>query len=325
MPPLEDDDALVGNQGKSGPTAKERMAERAAKAKTGELDVEEDAPVIDVSDRDDEDDDEPVPKSSIRQEKKRNRYREMSERAEAADRARAESDARFSQMMSLYQQTLQAQQRPAAPDKDEHESRLESIYREQELLYSELQQKARTLTQSDKDRIEKRARELDSEKIQVAVQKHLRANGGGQQSTGAGDTMQAILQLEYPDVTSRADALGWAQAYYQMQRQEGKAASIDLAREAMNKAKARFRIGGGAERRPPPAASAREKYAGVGRGGGGHDPDDIDREQVVMSKPFRKMANAKYPLIKDEKKRWDMWAKGPGKRLLASQRAKHSA
>jgi hypothetical protein len=35
------------------------------------------------------------------------------------------------------------------------------------------------------------------------------------------------------------------------------------------------------------------------------------------------MAN-KYGHIKDEKKRYQMWAQGPGKRLLAAQRAKHS-
>lgn len=324
MPPLDDDDLPEKTE---KPGAKERMAERANKAQK-ELDTDEDAPVIDISDKDDDDDDGPVvasPKTSVRQEKKRNRYREMSERAAAAERAREETEARFSQMMNLYERTLAAQQRPQAPDKDEFESRMENIYREQELLYTELQQKARTLTQQDKERIERRAKELDAEKISVAVQKHIRQSGAGQPSRGPADTMQAMLQIEYPDVVGHEDALGWAQGYYQMQRREGRAASIDLARESMQKARQRFRIGAQPERRPPPPAAARAKYAGVGAGGGGggHDEDD-DHQQIAMSKPFRKLANGKYGHIKDEKKRWTMWAQGPGKRLLAGQRQKHS-
>ena len=332
MAPLLDDDDVVSKKTDkaSGPTAKERMAERAQKASKGELDSEEDAPVIDVSERDDEDadrdDDEPVAKTgSVRQEKKRNRYREMSDRAAAAERARQETEARFSQMMSLYERTVASQQRAnTAPEKDEFDAKLEGIYREQETLYTELQIKARTLTQQDKERIERRAKELDAEKIAVSVQKHMRQNGGGQQYRGPADTMQAMLQIEFPEVVGHEDALGWAQGYYQMARREGRAASIDLARESMTKARARFRLAGGPERRPPPAAAAREKYAGVGAGGGGRDTD-VDREEITMSKPFRKMANGKYGHIKDEKKRYQMWAQGPGKRLLAAQRAKHSA
>jgi len=325
MPPLDDDDIVEKKSDKPG--AKERMAERANKAAKGEIDAtEEDAPVIDVSDRDDDDgDDEPAQKSSVRQEKKRNRYREMQDRANAAEQARKDTEARFSQMMNLYERTVAAQQRPQAPQQDEHDARLEAIYREQETLYTELQLKARTLSQADKDRIEKRAKELDSEKIAVSVQKHMRQSGGGQQSRGPAETMQAMLQIEYPDVVGHEDALGWSQGYYQMARREGRPASIELAREAMQKARQRFRIGGNgsAPKRPPPTSAIREKYAGVGQGGGGREPDE-DREEVIMSKPFRKMANGKYGHIKDEKKRYQMWAQGPGKRLLAAQRAKHS-
>jgi hypothetical protein len=330
MPPLDDDDDVV-EKTSSKPGAKERMAERAAKAAKGEIDAtEEDSPVIDVSDRDDDDDDsEPAqdgPKKSVRQEKKRNRYREMSDRAAAAERARQETETRFSQMMNIYERTVAAQQRPATPDKDEYDSRLEGIYREQETLYTELQLKQNRLSQQDKDRIEKRAKELDAEKIAVTVQKHMRQNGGGQPARGPADTMQAMLQIEYPEVVGHEDALGWAQGYYQMARREGRQASIALARESMDKARQRFRLGAasnGHDRRPPPTAAIREKYAGVGRGGAGPGADD-DREEVVMSKAFRKMANGKYPHIKDEKKRYEMWARGPGKRLLAGQRAKHS-
>jgi len=325
-PPLDDDDIPEKKTDKPGP--KERMAERAQKANK-ELDTDEDAPVIDVSERDDDEEaDEPISQSkgSVRQEKKRNRYREMSERAAAAERARQETEARFSQMMSLYERTVASQSRPQEPQKDEFDDKLDKIYREQETLYTELQLKARTLTQQDKDRIERRARELDAEKISVTVQKQIRASGAGQQSNGAASTMQAMLQMEYPEIMAHEDALGWAQSYYQMARREGRMASLDLARESMQKARQRFRIGGGApERRaPPPSAAARAKYAGVGASGGGRDADD-ERDEVVMSKPFRKMANGKYPHIKDEKKRYQMWAQGPGKRLLAAQRAKHGA
>jgi len=326
MPPLlDEDDVTEKKTDKPGP--KERMAEKLEKiekAKKGEFDTDEDAPVIDVSERDEDDEpEEAAPRTSVRQEKKRNRYREMSERAAAAERSRQETEARFSQMLSLYERAITQQQKPQTPEKDEFDQRLENIYREQETLYTELQVKANRLTQADKDRIEKRAKELDAEKITVTVQKQLRAAGGMQQGGGQADTMQAILAMEYPDVTAHEDALGWAQGYYQMQRREGRQGSIDLAREAMTKARQRFRMGASPAHRPPPAMAARDKYAGTGAGGSGsYDPDD-DREQIVMNKAFQKMASAKYPLIKDEKKRLTMWAQGPGKRLLQAQRQKH--
>jgi hypothetical protein len=327
VPPLDDDDIPEKTSGKPG--AKERMAERAQKAAKGEIDAsEEDAPVIDVSDRDDDDgDDEPSSgqKTSVRQEKKRNRYREMQERANSAEQARKDTEARFSQMLNLYERTVAAQQQPKVPQQDEHDARLEQIYREQETLYTELQIKARTLTEADKNRIEKRAKELDAEKIAVTVQKHMRQNGGGQPARGPAETMQAMLQIEYPDVVGHEDALGWSQGYYQMARREGRPAGMELAREAMQKARQRFRMGGnGQASRPPPPQALKAKYAGVTQGGSGGRDADEEREQVIMSKPFRKMANGKYGHIKDEKKRYDMWAKGPGKRLLAAQRAKHS-
>lgn len=327
VPPLDDDDDAAPEK-TDKPGAKERMAERASKAAKGEIDIDEDSPVIDVSGRDDEDDEdgEPAagPKKSVRQEKKRNRYREMSDRASAAEQAHRDAEARFEARFSQLLGAFTNQQRPQTPpEKDEYETRLESIYREQETLYTELQVKARTLTQADKDRIERRAKELDAEKIAVTVQKHIRQAGVGQPQNGRGDTMKAMLEIEYPEVTAHQDALGWAQSYYQMQRREGRAQSIDLARESMQKARQRFRLGGGERRAPAPTAATREKYAGVGRGGGGRDPDE-DSQQVVMNKHFRKLANGKYSHIKDEKKRYEMWAKGPGKRLLDGQRAKHS-
>src|SRR6185436_989494 len=191
MPPLLDDDDDASVESPSGkPSAKERLAERIGKTKTAPtsqsaLEVDEEGPVIDLSERDDEegDDDRPAaaeeerPRGQSRLEKKRNRYREMQERMSAAEQARRESDERFSKMMSLYERTLASREPAQAPGKDEFDARLEGIYHEQEVLYSELQQKARTLTQQDKDRIEKRAKELDAEKIAVSVQKHIRAQG----------------------------------------------------------------------------------------------------------------------------------------------------
>ena len=122
------------------------------------------------------------------------------------------------------------------------------------------------------------------EKIAVAVQKHMRQNGGGQQYRGPADTMQAMLQIEYPDVAGHEDALGWSQGWPPDGSPRGAPSGHRAGARSDAEGPPAVPHAKQPTHRPPPTASLKAKYAGVGRSGAGRDPDE-EREEVVTTKP----------------------------------------
>lgn len=327
MPLIDDEDDKSSGNGKD---AHERFAERKKKAEDAEKVAvspeDEEAPRIDVTERDDEDDDdvtEDKQERPSRKERRKNRYREAMERAEAAERRAEQAEQQARQAFMISQQQALTQ-KPAESSKDEFKEKLDAVYREQEMLYRELNMKGQNIRPDEVERIEQRARELDEMKHEIIAQRLRKKEPGQAQGAPTGDMVTAaMIQMEYPDVCDNPQVLAWAQSYYGMLRAEGRPGTLVELREAMEKARQRYRLPTAKNgRKPPPSPVSRSRYEGFSRGQAGATEEP--EQEVVMSKAFRKMANAMYPHVKEEKKRFEMWAKGAGKRALRSQREKHA-
>lgn len=312
------------------------MRQRAAKQEAAPPDDDDEVEQTPV---DDEPAEEDEPRQS-RADKKRNRYRELQERAEAAERDRAEMAGRITQMQQLYDEARRAppQQQQRTEQRDELSEKLDSVYREQDLLYRELQARGKTLTQEDISKYEKRARELDEQKHELIADRKLRATGGGRAQQDPGAAVGAFLQMQYSDVYGNPQALSWAQARYQMLKAEGRPAGFEVLQEVMSETRQRYRLPGGQQQQrqaAPPRASQQARYAGAPRGGGAGGGEADEQLSVPRKPEYVRMAKSVYSHIAKQMKgksqkqieevQWKMWVNGPGKRHVTATKEKRAA
>lgn len=285
----------------------------------------DEGPKIRVAPDDDDDDgDDDAPSVSTepasRQEKKRNRYREAREAAEAARRETAELRGQLQQMATILQERSR-QAEPKAEQKDPYQEKLDSIAREQRLLYSEINARGNTLSQADLDKYEQRANELRRQEIDIAAErKFAQLRQQTPQPDQHANAVQAMLQLQNSDVYGNAEAVNLARAYFDLQVKRGRTGDYELHQEAMDFTRKQLGMTPRNGSSRAPSQADRAKYAGVPRGGGGSGGDSDTVETVTMGKDFRRIADAMYGHIKDEKKRYEMWAKGPGRRAIQKAR-----
>jgi hypothetical protein len=309
---------------------RQRAAAKAESAPPDDDEIEQ-TPVDDEPD----DDDDGAEAGPSRSDKKRNRYRAAQERAEAAERDRAELQGRLQQMQQLYDEARAQplQQRPAEPQRDEVSDKIDQVYREQDLLYRELQAKGKALTQEELQRYEKRARELDETKHELIAERKLKTvQPQGDPQIAA---VQAFLRMQYPDVYGSQQALGWAQSRYSQLKYEGRAAGFELLQETMTEARQRFRLAGASRSAtPPPKASEKAKYTGAPRGGGAGGGASEEQLTVPRKPEYVRMARSVYAHIAKQMKgksqkaiedaQWKKWVQGPGKRLVTYSKEKRA-
>jgi hypothetical protein len=256
-----------------------------------------------------------VQEGPSRQEKKRNRFRELEERTtraeRAAEQARAEAaEARQSHQRQLYNpQSQQRQPDPLA-------QRLQQISEAKSRLHAEYEAIA---SRPGYDRngpqqkeFERRAEEIETARIATIVNANTpRVN---EQEITRKVALNAFLQ-EHADVTGDQGAWNWAIAQWSAAvHGEGKADTRELAEKILDEARVKF--GKKPRRANQPDVATQRRLSGISaQSSGGEAGVGI----VKMGSMERKMARAMYDGLPAEQA-YQKWANGPGKRA-AEKRA----
>lgn len=280
------------------------------------------------ADEDDGDDEGDAGERKTRKEKKRERFAEMREerdRAREEMRKMEERLARIEQTAQQYPdpQTLQQRllsrepEKPQGPDPLEQE--LEDVYRQQTDLARSYNTQASRLTQQEVQQYQERARKLEERRTELLFQKAAKKNGMGQQANPDQIAQQAYvratqaqIQREHEDVYKNPQAVSWAQARYQLARNEGMPDSWSTLNQVMDEARQKFGLR--PRRGSGPTPSQRSRYTGAPRGGG-NVSGKSGRGTIRMTPEYQRMADAMYPHIEDDRERYQKWANEVGPTL----------
>lgn len=309
-PIFEDDSEDGGND--ADKAAVDKMKARIAEAQDEAPVVDDETPVIAVSEEEDDGEER-----LSRDEKKRNRFREAQERAEAAEREAAH-----------YRSLYETSQRPApredpAPGEDpkvkEVDNKLAEVRRRQKLLYQEFLAKQGKLSQQEIDQYERDNHSLRDEEGELIYERRRLREAPQEEARRKADAQRAIYQQKYGDIYAHErsrEALIYAEGVYKQSlvRNAGRKTPEQLMDEAMDAARRDVLR---TVKRPAPSESTRRRYAGEpsGPAAGAGDRDVVS---VPMTKEYRRMATALYPGM-PENEAYKRWAKGPGKRIIQAQ------
>lgn len=278
------------------PSAPEPKAERE--------EIEEPSTEVAIDDPEEEEDDVP----QTRQERRKNRYKEANQRAEAAERARDEAlhIARTAQEQA--QQAAFARQPPQQAE-DPFKADEDAVYREQDLLYREWSQLSDEQRAESKiaDEYADKARALERRKFTVAAKREMHANNI--RPSNPNEHIQARIRMDYPDVANHPQAMQYAEYYCRMRMAEGRPMDWNLLGEGMTRARSQFGMSGP----PAPTKESKQRYMGAKKGASGGQGE---KQTIKMNKHYMGMATAMYPDI-EPAKAYQKWANSVGRKLLA--------
>lgn len=291
--------------------------------------IQEDEGRVEIPAEDEVDEEEAKPEAKpSRDEKKRNRFRELQERAEAAERRAAEAAERTAKLEGAVQ-TL-SQQRQYQPEQrqtqDPLETELHTIYDRQEALSEQIEAlaAANKLTPEARDRIRREARALDIRSKEIIVERSQRAQQRQapeqEQRARIAATAQQ-LQAEHAKVYAAPNGRALAQKhFYAIVAMRGEPRSeheqLAMVKEALVEAERELGI-----RREPPSDAQKHKYGSVSRSAGGTG-GSTEKSSVIRGlspKMAQRMADAAYGHVNDPNVRLQMWKKGPGRKMLADE------
>lgn len=269
-------------------------------------------PVVDL-DADDDDDEEPVGPSRL--EKKRSRKWmsvEERERLAGIERENVQNKARadaatlaLQQIAPLLQQNRQQAQRvdPIDAELDRADADRARLDREYTLRV-----KAGGMTEDEADGFRKQAVALERTQQTLIAQKAIR--GMTPQTNHAEQAIRTWLVANHPEGSREQRVLDYAEGIQKMEYASGKDPwSPEVMSKAMNAAEAHFKVGKykyGASREPDPVL--RDRYAGAPRSSsGGSGGKGGGARKVAMDETMIVMANAAFPHIKDDAKRYKTW------------------
>lgn len=278
-------------------------------------------PVLNMEEdeEDDEDDTEPEVPKPTRKEKKASRTWMPAEEKERLIREAAEAKAAASanaQAMQLLQQTLQRLPLggPQQPQKDPADDELERIDDERLALEREFASRVNDtknlITKEEQEQFRRRALKLERRQTEVITNKQVRGMGIAPQRNEQETIIRNYIATRFPEASQSQQALNWAEGVQKQMMAEGKQPwSTEVIDAAMDSAEKRFKLGKYKNSTPKqePDPVLRDRLQSTPRSANGSPLKG--QKTIVMTKEFRQMANAAYPHIKDEKKRWAKWAK----------------
>lgn len=296
-------------------SVKEKVREAKEREREPEPDEDEEAEVVEVEEEDETD-------TPTRREKRSNRYREEREAREAAER-RAEVLA--AQQNELMQRLIELQ-RPKEPEVD-HQADLSKEYRatERELirLRSEYSQRAAQYEQAGQRMPDAEIDEFIGRQEKLELRKHaiIGDNYVRERGLQAPDPRKlqqqmeiSVLRAQNTDVFNNADAAEYVNYAYRRLLRSGQPDNIATVQAAV--VEARKTILKKADS-PKPTQNQKAKYAGGGVGGGSASETPVFR----ITEAGKRMADSAYSHIKDDNKRYQMWAKS---QLEAQRKAKQN-
>ncbi len=295
--------------------------------------LEDKGPVTEGTEADDELEDKPeLPKEPVdknadievqvqtRAEKKRNRFREVEERATRAEQAAEEARKEAREAREINQRQLshpQSQQQPQRSPVQERLGQLQEAKRRLDEHYTAIASQPGydprgkdAQTQRDFE-----AKAWDIENMRVAA-----ISQASQPAVNEQDLMKRMALQTYlnghSDITHDPRRWEWAHARWVQRKAEGQADTIEMADEVMEEARIKFGLQPRKSRgsRPDPATRARLSGISAQAQGGGQEVG-----LVKMNAMERKMAREMYDKLPPEQA-YQKWANGPGKRA-AQKRA----
>ena len=275
-------------------SALERFNEKIREADRGEPDDDERGPVVTTGKPEDVDDDKPAPVQT-RRDRKNDRLK-LKEAFDEAQRTNTELSERLARLEGA-QSVMTA--RSGAVDKtdamspaDEELDRLQDAHHK---AYKEFVDKERSgnLTQADRDSFQKKVRQIEAQKIDTQVKRVLEERNIQPYNPKA--ALHAVLLAENADVHGDPRAEKYARSYFDMQTALGHKDDKELYERSMDAAREQFKMRPKAGR---PTDNQRRQYEGA-RGGATRGAGE-GSEHIVMSRPLRIMARAKYPGLSEE-------------------------
>lgn len=262
-----------------------------------------------------EDDDEPAERPPETAEtRRRNRYREQIERATAAEvRSRQlEEENRALREMQLHALRQQPFAQPSAQTADPLDTEIKSTQAQRRRLFDvyTLAVQNRALQPGDQERYIEESEALEEKMQGLRIKKHLRDN------TPRVDPQ--VEEFNYvrnsnPDVFGNPRAVMTLQSIYYRKRAQDRPDSRETLEEAIDETRKELRLG--PYRNMPVSQNTKEKYTGVPRGMG-TNANEAQPVQIKMDKHMRKMADAAFPHIKDQNKRYQQWANTAGREVI---------
>lgn len=269
-------------------------------------------PVIDLDAIDDDDEDTVSEERGGRAKGRNSRYwmnREQREAYEADIRRRDEELTLLRQQQAMYlqqQQAMLARQSAPVEQRDPVDDEIQTLTQRGKLIRDQhdLKRRSGQLTLEEHRQLEEELNKVELSIVEKVTEKKLR-----QHMPQQGNPQQAALKthidMTYPDVVANPSAIRWAAGYETQQLAMGRQPPLE---EIMESTRKQFRMGRYNQTAPRvPPAYMRDRLSGAPRGGSagtGEAP-----RQFVMTKDMKKMANAAFPNIKDENKRYAAFAK----------------
>lgn len=252
-----------------------------------------------------------------RQDKKR----ERGELRRVAEEARAEAAAARAELQAMQQRIQQYPPTPPQPQKDPRDQEVDAAYAQVESVQQHYAARAadqkNPMTVQEQQEFNKKWREVNDAYIDARAKKN-----APQQV----DPEQTMMAARYPDILANENHRAWATGkWYQklgegwgQKLQSGEKSKWELWDEVAEETRKHFRLGSHRTQQRTPAERA--AYTSGPRGGGPAGP--AKPTGIKMQKEFRILADQMYPDEPDPKKRYERWARGPGKRMLEGKQSK---
>jgi hypothetical protein len=196
-------------------------------------------------------------------------------------------------------------------DEDDGEADFEERYgqlqKQHTDAYRALIAKGHQVTQADKDEYTKLSARIERQRIEMTAERMLERRSGVDAQRTTQNVMRAAIRARHSDVYQKPAAVAYAEGEFRKLVATGRADSQETLELAMNAARRAFGLG----KEPGPTEAQRSRFAGPPRG-----QSSVREPGVVRMTPeLRRMANAKYSHVKDEEKRYKLWANNEGRSL----------
>lgn len=283
---------------------------------------------IDVDDDNDSGGDElEIGAPVTREEKKRNRFREVVEKADQAEQRAQRLEQELAQVKNyvvqlpqhLQQQQFQQQQQQQA---DPLELSLHSLRDQRRTLEMEYEREVERYTRNrqqmpraEYEKFVERAEKLDEERVALIAERRV-ASRQPDPNQQALEAHRRILAAENSDVYGNERALYWARGRFAQYEAAGHPNTRELHDKVMEEAREAFGMQRKKARYEPEDEERRSKYVGVGNGAGGAASG---KARFVMTAEHKEMADLTYAHIKDPKERYQKYANTVGKQFVSKK------
>lgn len=233
--------------------------------------------------------------------------KQSKEEAKALREEQAQLKHELAELRARVSQPAPPAQAPSG--KDPWEEALDKVYEKQNDAYMAAQAeiKAGTWTPERAKHYEKIAREVETDKTRIQIDRGIASRAQQQRAEAA----QQIWVNKYPEVYSNPRAYNFAAATFERKKallEPGQSVTADMIDDVMNEAMTQFKLGP----KRAPTASEKSKLSGLPASGGGGGSSRSDG--IQMTPELKRMAVAAYGEL-SEADAIKKWVNTTGKRL----------